>query len=46
MVEVRVVQEGLGGNAADIETCAAERAALFYASNLCPGEPRDVRVTG
>ena len=34
MVEMRVVQERLRRYAADVETCSAKGAALFYACNL------------
>lgn len=34
VVDVRVVEEGFGWDAADIETCAAEGATLFYTGDL------------
>jgi hypothetical protein len=36
VVEVRVVQEGLGGNAADVQAGSAEGAALLDTGDLCP----------
>jgi hypothetical protein len=35
VVDLGVVEEGFGGNAAHVQTCAAEGAALFYACYLC-----------
>lgn len=34
MVDLGVVEEGFGRDAADVQTCAAEGAALFYACYL------------
>jgi len=34
VVKVGVVEEGLGRDAADVQTSAAERATLLYAGNL------------
>lgn len=38
MVQVGVVEKRLGGNAADVETSAAECAALLDTGDLRPGE--------
>jgi hypothetical protein len=46
MVEVRVVEEGFGGNATDVETSSAKRRPLLDASDLESSTARIGTVTG
>jgi hypothetical protein len=42
VIYVGIIEHSLRGDAADVETCATQRATLLYAGRLCDAKKKDV----